>query len=542
MKVHEALAKAVFDHGAETMFGLIGDANLYMVDSYIRSRGGRYISAVNEAGAVLMALGYAQVSSQIGVATVTHGPAMLNTLNALVEAVKASMPLVILCGDTPIEDREHIQNVSQREFIIAAGAGFEQLRAPETVWEDTATAFRRARVERRPIVLNMPVDFQWMEAEDQSSTKHFVPGLDGFVSQGDQMDNAVGIIAAAKRPIILAGRGACEPAARDSLIRLADRIEGLLATTLKAKGLFSGHPFNIGIFGTLSTPVANELILGSDCIVAFGAGLNKYTAGSGSLIRSKRIIQVNPDARELGRNVAPDAGLVGDAGLIADRIVHWLDQAEIGPSGARTEAVREAISGYKIERRQKLEPSPGTVDIREFLVALNEAMPADRVLVTDAGRFLIETWRHVDVKDPRDFVFTVNTGSIGFGIGEAIGAAAAAQGRTTLLITGDGGLMLGGLSEFNSAVRAKSDLIVVVCNDGSYGAEHIQFRSKQMDPSLSQFDWPDFAPVAAALGGFGVTVRSSADTKQAMDAIRSPQRPLLIDVKLDPDQVPVIGH
>src|SRR5437868_10343858 len=103
MKVHAAIARALVDLGFDTMFGLIGDANLYMVDSFIREAGGKYISVANEVTSVLAALGYAQVSGRVGVATVTHGPALTNTLTALVEGVKATVPIVLLAGDTPVE-------------------------------------------------------------------------------------------------------------------------------------------------------------------------------------------------------------------------------------------------------------------------------------------------------------------------------------------------------------------------------------------------------------------------------------------------------
>ncbi|GGC49001.1 acetolactate synthase [Chelatococcus reniformis] len=523
------------------MFGLIGDANLYMVDSFIKQGRARYVAAANEAGAVLMAIGYAHVSGRVGVATVTHGPAVTNTLTALIEACKASLPIVLLAGDTAVADRFHIQNVDQREFFLATGAGFVQLRAPETVAEDVATAFRRALVERRPVVLNMPADFQWMET-DYVARRHYAPDRSAHIVDGPEMDNAVGIIAAARRPVVLCGRGACEPAARAHIRALADRIGAPLASTLKAKGAFDDHPFNLGIFGTFSTPVALDAIMKSDCVIAFGASLNQYTTAQGSLLKGKRLIHVSAEPADLGRHVAPDAGLVGEPGRTAQRMVELLDEAEIAASGHRTEELREAIAGFSFGPLAVPKPRPSTVDIRQALRALDAAVAPERTLVTDAGRFLIEAWPLMTVRDPRSFVYTVNFGSIGFGVAEAVGAALASDGRPTLLITGDGGFMLGGLTEFNSAVRAKVDLVVVVCNDGSYGAEHIQFRSKQMDPEISLFDWPDFAPVAEALGGTGVTVRSEEDLARAVEAIKGGARPLLIDLKLDPDSMPSIGH
>ena len=540
IKVHTAIGRALTDLGIDTMFGLIGDANLYMVDSFIRDSGGKFISVANESACVLAALGYAQVSGQVGVATVTQGPGLTNTLTALAEGARSTVPIVLLAGDTAVEDRDHFQNINQRELVMAAGAGFEQLRAPGTLSEDIARVFRRAILERRPIVLNMPAEFQWRDVDYRKPSFQLSEDR-ALVPSSADLDNAIGIIAAAKRPVVLGGRGAMEPDARAALLRLAQRIEAPLATTLRGSGLFSGEEFNLGVCGTLSTPIAIETIMAADCIIAVGASLTKFTTGLGSLFKGKRIIQVNAERSEVGKNVLPDSGLVGDPALTADAIIRWLDEAEITPSGFRNAELRQKLADYQPERKLPKQPRAGTVDILQALSSLNDVIPADRVLVTDGGRFLHEAWTVFGVQHPRSFVYTVGFGAIGFGVGEAIGAAEAAKGRTTLLVCGDGGFMLGGLTELNSAVRAKSDMIVVICNDSSYGAEHIQFRDKNMDPALSIFPWPDFAPVADSLGGKGVTVRTAEDIELAAKAIqrRDRSRPLLIDIKLDPDFIPM---
>lgn len=539
--MHSAVALGLHDLGVETLFGLIGDANLYLVDSFIRETGGRYVPAMHEAGAVLMALGYAQVSGKVGVATITHGPALTNALTALVEGVRSSVPMVLLAGDTPAEDNDHLQDINQRELILGTGAGFEQLRSPETWSQGLVRAFRRASLELRPIVFNMPVNFQWREVDCCKPTLYLAEDRAVIPSSVD-LDNAIGIIAASRRPIILAGRGAMAPEAKVALVRLAERIGAPLATTLRGSGLFAGEAFDLGIFGTLSTAVALETIMECDCVIAFGASLNRYTTGMGSLVKGKRIIQVNPRPSDVGMNLLPDAGLVGDPALTADAIVGWLDAAEISSSGFADSLV-ERLASFKPTSRGRIDLRPGTVDIISSLRVLNEAVPADRVFVTDAGRFLYAAWSEIRVQHPSSFVYTCGFASIGLGVAHAVGAAAAAPERTTLLVSGDGGFMLGGLGEFISAVRMKSDMIVVICNDGSYGAEHIQFRNKNMDPSLSMLDLPDFAPLAERFGAVGVTVRSTEDLGIAVRAIqnRDKTRPLLIDLKLDVNHVPNHG-
>jgi len=529
---YQSIARSVLDHGVGTMFGLMGDANLFMVDHYVRQGGGTFVPVAYEGSAVLMALAWSHVSGQVGVATVTHGPALTNCVTALTEGARGHIPMVLLAGDTPVMAPQNLQNIDQREVVKVTGAGFEQLRAPETAAHDVAHAFYRAKVEKRPIVLNMPADFMWQEVAHRPVT---FPAFSApaVVTEGDDLDAAIGMIASARRPIILAGGGAA--GARDRLIRLADRLEAPLATTLKAKGLFNGHPYNLDIVGTLSTPATYDAIAKSDCVVAFGASLHHFTTDKGKLLKGKRVVQVNDSLTEVSKNFHADVALISDAGLTADTIVHWLDEAEIPPSGFTRELDMAVLTHHPPGRRGA---KPGTVNFVQALERLEQALPANRILTTDGGRFMTEVWCRISAPDPHSFIVTANFGSIGLGLQEAIGAALAAPDRPVVLFTGDGGFMMGGVNEFNTAVRLGLDLIVVVANDSAYGAEHIQFLDRSMDPGLSQFDWPSFAAVATALGGQGLCVDSEESLDTALAAIATRTRPLLIELKLDPEDVP----
>jgi len=542
LRVHQAVARTLRENDVDTIFGLVGDANMFVVDSFVEEQGGRFVSAANEVGGALMALGYALVSGNVGICSVTHGPGLTNTITALVEGVKGSCPLVLICGDTASVERENNQNVSQNELVAATGAGFEQLRAASTAVEDTARAIRRALVERRPIILNLPVDMDWLEL-DYAPVRVRIPERRAIVPASEDLDNAVGIIAAARRPLILAGRGAANAEGRRALAALANRIEAPLATTLKAKGLFAGEPFDLGICGTVSSPAAVDTILAADCIVAFGASLTYRTTSHGALTKGKRIIQINQDPRALGANIPFDAALVGDPAGMADLIVHWLDEADIPPSGWYSDELRSALTPAPLPHAEESHAN-GTVDYLRALHRLDALLPADRILVTDGGRFMGAAWTNLSVDDPSRFIASVNFASIGLGLSHAIGAAYADLERPVVLAIGDGGLMNGGLSEFNTAVRHGLDLIALVFNDGAYGAEVSKFanrhQSRTMRDGLISFDWPDFAPVAIALGGDGVTVRSSDDWPAVADAIANRTRPLLIDVKLDPSRIAMI--
>ncbi|MCO5066837.1 MAG: thiamine pyrophosphate-binding protein [Rhizobiaceae bacterium] len=536
LKVHQAIARALRDNGVDTLFGLMGDANMYMVNSFISDTHGRFVAGAHESGCAVMALGYALVSNKVGVCSVTNGAAVSNTVTALTEGVKGSIPLLLLCGDTDKMDREHVQSLPQRQFILATGAGFEQVRAPSTVVEDVLRGLRRAVVERRPIAVNIPHEFDWIDIPYEPR-RIYMPEGRATVRSSVDLDNAIGIIASSKRPVILAGRGAATPEARKALLALGERIGAPLATTLKAKDLFQGEPFNLGIVGTVSHAVCVDVVMAADCILAFGAGLNNMTLSKGTFAEGKRIIQVNQEAQEIGKNAAPDVGLVGDCAEVADLILHWLDEAEIPASGFATSEMMDRIAAQNREGSKLADNGDGTVDFIDALHRLDRILPQDRVYVAGCGRFMRKAWTEVRATDPRSFINTTNAGSIGLGMAFAIGAAEAARDRPTVLIEGDGGFMHAGITEFNTAVRHRTDLIVAICNDGAYGAEHVRFRQRQMDVANICFSWPDFASLASALGGEGVTVRSEADWPAVEIAIANRKAPLLIDIKLDPDKI-----
>lgn len=533
--VFELLSEGLAAHGVDALFGLVGDANLYMVDHWVRAGSGRYIACTHEANAVLAALGHAQVTGRTGVATITHGPALTNIVTALAEGARGGIPAVVLAGDTAPGDLEHLQKIDQREVIAASGAGFVELRSPETAAEDLARAFRRAALERRPVVLNMRADLQWSKTT-ATPTVWPVPEIRAAVPEGDAFDEALGMIASARRPLILAGRGAI--GAREALLALAARIEAPVATTLKASGLFHGETFDLGIFGGLSRPVTVDAIMQSDCIIAFGASLSRQTTELGAFIRGKRVVQVLADPLENPRRNQPTVLLIGDPAATALRMVEVLDEAEIPASGNAGPDLAALLAADRRTRREvaPLKPTaPGTVDVIPALTALNNALPADRVLVADLGRFVVSGWQVLGVQDPHSLVYSSNFGAIGCGMAEAIGAAVAAPGRTTVLMAGDGGFMLGGLAEFSTAARLALDLVVLLCNDGSYGAEHIQFTNKGMDPALSMIAPPDFAALARAMGADAVTITDAASLQTACAAVMQPRtRPLMVDIRLDP--------
>jgi acetolactate synthase-1/2/3 large subunit len=532
MKFYEALARCVADHGTRVMFGLIGDGNLFFADAFVRQTGGRFIGAAHESSAVLMGHGYTSVADKLAVVTVTHGPGLTNTLTGLVEATKARSPILLIAGDTSPNDPEGPQNVEQRELVVPTGAGFHDV-SPESLAKNVAAAVRECVLDRKPVVLNVPVQYMWTDIEYE-----FIPADLSVASPAqpaaESLEDAAALLATARRPLVLAGRGAI--GARAEVLALAERLGAPLTTTLGAKDLFTDVPASLGLFGTMSTPEALTLIGRADCIVALGASLNRFTTVGGSLLSDKQVIRCDHDEAALALRHYPGSKILGDVSRTASDLASLLDEIGVSPTSF-SESVRSRTS---IEPSDL--PATGSMSFADAVRYIDRLIPEDRVVVTDAGRFIATTWNGIRAGHPRNFVYTVNFGSIGLGMGAAIGAAANDPNRPVLLACGDGGFMHAGITEFNTAVREGIDLIVLVCNDGAYGAEHVQFVHHDMDPSISAFAWPDLVGVAQALGGTGVTVRTAEDLAGVARLISERTGPILIDLLVDPFDAGDVDH
>jgi len=540
---HDAVAQALVDHGVDTVFGVLGDGNLFIGENLQRQHQVNLVGATHEANAVCMAEGWAKATGRLGVATVTHGPGLTNTITALVEGVKNETPMLLVAGDTPVENEQHLQNLDQHALVVATGAGFQPVRNVETIAEDVSTAVRRAHAERRPIVVNVPLNIEWDEVDYEPRPALNSPPV-RLAPDPDQLESALGIIASSTRPVILAGRGAVLSGAREVLIELGDALGAPLATSLLGTGFFSDQPFNLGIHGTLSHEIAGETLAMADCLIVFGASLNFFTTDYQSLLTGKRVVHVNLDPSHIDRHATVDAGVVGDATVVAEAMIALLREAEHQPSSFRTADLEKKLQEFDLSNSYEDKSYDGAVDPRTLTRQLDAGLPQDRQVVVDAGRFMLDALT-MSVPNPRDLVTSHGFGAIGLGMSTAIGAAVAHPTRPTVLCIGDGGYMMGGLTELSTAVHLGLDLIVIVYNDGSYGAEHIQLVTKGMDPAASLHEWPDFCAVAESMGCDTARITSLDDIDAALEVVknRQPGRPVLIEASTDPDVVSAIyGH
>lgn len=534
MKGYTQVARQLRANGVDTVFGLMGEGNMMHVVEFIRREQGRFIAAAHEGGAVSMADGYSRIGRRVGVASVTHGPGATNAITALTEAVRARSRLVVLSADSPDGSRDHLQRIDLRAVAHVAGAAYWRVHSPRDIGSDLSYVLGRVASTRQPTLVDVPIDVQEAEMpSDPRSDRSAVPVPDSLVPDGEALDLALGILMSARRPVIVAGRGAAMSGARSELVALGELVGAPLATSLFGKDLFRGEPFDLGIMGTVSHAITLDTVNQADTIVAFGASLNEFTTVEGSLLDGKAVIHCDIEPAHLQRYAAADAPIVGDARATAQAMRDQLAAAGRRPGSFRSHELRERLAHRNPHQDYVDKNAEGFLDMRTAMIELDAILPPDRILVTDAGRFMYAPWRYLHVQTPADFTHSLSFGSIGLGVGMATGAAAVHPDRTTVGVVGDGGLMMA-LNEVNTAVRYKLPLVLIVLNDGSYGAEYNKFVDFGVDPVYSMIDWPELSDVATALGAHGIAVRSVPELAAVGEYVREGRLPLLVDIKADP--------
>jgi len=530
--VSQAIGQTLQRLGGDVVFGLMGSGNLAVTNAVVAS-GGRFVSARHETGAVCMADGYARVSGRLGVASVHQGPGLTNAITGLTEAAKSRTPLILLAADTPAAQVRSNFKIDQAALVESVGAVAERVYEPATAVADVTRAVRRAVVERRAVVLMLPLDVQAAPAELTDP----VLGPELAAVRPASVDAVADVLARAERPAIIGGRGAVLSGAGPALRRLGELTGAVLATSAVAKGLFEGDPFDVGISGGFASPTAQRLIGEADVIVAFGASLNVWTTRHGALVAGAMLIQVDRDEEAIGAHRPVDLGVVGDARETAEALVAALaggvERDDLGGAARRSVALAAEIAGGRW-RDEPYEESRDWLDPRTLSIALDDMLPTERTVVVDSGAFMGYPSMYLRVPDAAGFVFPQAFQCVGLALGNAIGAAVARPHRLTVAAVGDGGLLMA-LPDLETLGRVKPDLLVVVYDDAAYGAEVHHFRPMGIPVELAQFPPTDFAGLAEAAGCRGLTARTPEDLDAVRRWLENRDRPLVLDAKVDPD-------
>jgi acetolactate synthase-1/2/3 large subunit len=358
------------------------------------------------------------------------------------------------------------------------------------------------------------------------------PAAESIVAAADALTSA-------RSPLIIAGRGARDAAARSPLEQLAELLGGMLATSAVANGLFADNAWSLGISGGFASPTAAELIAQADVVLGAGVALNMWTTRHGRLLSpNATVIQIDHDADAIGAHQRVDIAVVGDVSEAARALVAEVGQREYAGSGWRTPALGERLREGAWQRTAYDDASDAAhIDPRTLSIALDALLPVQRTLAIDSGHFMGYPAMYLRVPDEHGFVFTQAFQAVGLGLGTAIGAAVARPDRLTVAALGDGGALIG-LSDFETVGRLGLRMLIVVYNDAAYGAEVHHFGPHGHPLDLVQFPDVDFAALGRAVGLHGATVRQPDDLRAVTEWLASGNPPgMVVDAKVVPTVV-----
>ena len=510
--VADVIARDLARYGARRCFALLGTAN-FKISHALMQAGVDLVSARHECNAASMADAYAKASGELTLVSVHSGPGLTNALTGIGEAAKSRTPLVVLAGDVPTGAVKNNFYIEQADMVRAVGAVPERLHTPGTAREDALRAVSRALRERQTVVLSLPLDVQHAPLASNLPPLELPPSGGRLHPDPHAVTALADALLKAQRPLILGGRGAVVSDAEATLVILAERTVALLATSVCGHGLFSGNPWSLGISGGFSSPIADELIAESDCILAFGASLTQWTTKRSKLIAAGAVVaQVDIEPGKLGYQMPVQIAVHGDAQATAEALLAELNRRGAKPRpGRRNETMRERIRvGDNHHCPHPDESGDDFIDPRTLSKAVDAILPPDRVVASDSGHFCGWVPRYLRVPNARGSCLSHSFQSVGLGLPSAIGLAIANPGKLAVLGTGDGGFLMS-MANLETAIRLKLRLCILVYNDSSYAAKVHYFRRQGYSVDIVQFPQTDFAEIARGFGARGATVRKLAD-------------------------------
>ena len=536
-KVHEVLAEAFAAEGVSVMFNIMGYGNRHFLVGAARN-GIRLVTARHEGAALAMADGYARASGDVGVISVHYGPGVTQLATSMMVANKAGTPLVIFAAGITRSTRhtDGPLDLDERSLLQASGAIVIELYQAEKAAETVHLAFHQARLHGKPVALLAPIDIQESTVEldgpDPGPTAN--PGMPVAVPPPDAVAEAVGLLRQAQRPLVLAGRGAASPRAKELALEIADHLGALVATTFGAKGLFDGHPRSLAAAGGFALHADRELLEQADCVLAIGASLNARTTDGGKLFGGARILQIDDQASAF-EDAQPtgQVRLLGDAAATLAQLAQALLAGDQQPTWSPDVLARLAgTDSRQSELADYLKvPEPGTVDPRRFMLDMDAVLPEDAVIVVGGGHCMTFAVQYLRNPSGRSFEMVFDFMTTGQALGSAIGAALACPGRPVVAVEGDASILMH-IQELETAARLGIPLLVLVLNDGALGAEYHGLVADGMDASAALASTPALARVAEAFGGAGMDVTGPGAAEKIMRWYDPARGPHLVDVRI----------
>lgn len=529
----QIVVEALIEQGVDTIFGYPGGQILHIYDElYKNSDRIRHIITAHEQGAAHAADGYARATGKVGVVFATSGPGASNLVTGIATAYLDSVPIVAITGNVPLAllGRDSFQEVDITGITMPITKHNYIVKNVENLAGIIREAFLIAKSGRPgPVLIDIPKDVQINTCEYEPGgalEKSPIP-----IPDEEEFNNAVDMINKSQKPFIYCGGGVIISNSGSEVQKLSEKISAPIGFSMMGLTAVPGdHPSALGMTGMHGKYASSKAKAEADLIIAIGARFSDRATGDKSkYAKNARIIHIDVDEAEIDKNITADLKMVGDVKKIVGELASKVLEKSRSEWWNEIEALKKEEEGF--------DATDDSFKPKTIIKRLSEFTGDDTVIVTDVGQHQMWTAQYYTFKKPRTFLTSGGLGTMGFGMGAAIGACVSRGGKRTVLVTGDGSFGMN-LTELATAVTNRLPLVVIIMNNSVLGMVRqwqTMFFEKRYSNTLLERR-TDFVKLAEAFGAKAFRAKSTEELETAYKAAFSEAGPVVIDCVIDKDE------
>ena len=528
----DILIRTLIEQGCDTVFGYPGGQILNVYDSLYKYQNEiRHMLTAHEQGAAHAADGYARATGKVGVVMSTSGPGATNLVTGIATAYLDSIPLVAICGNVPTTQigTDSFQEIDITGVTLPITKHNYFVGSVENLADTIREAFALAQSGRPgPVLIDVPKDVQTAVCDYEPQAP--VQPEERHAAKDVRIKEAAALINASKRPFIYFGGGLITSEAQEEMLALAEKIDAPIGCSLMGlSGIPTDHQRFLGMQGMHGHYASSMAMHDADLIISLGVRFNdRVTGNREKFAKLAQIIHIDVDGSELSKTVNSACGLRGDVKLTLQKLIPLVN-AEQKPDWEK------AVKALKETENDYLDIRPGLTP-RNAIMTLNKHLGENTAVATDVGQHQMWAAQNVNFKKPRRFISSGGLGTMGFGLGAAIGAAVG-TGERSVLVTGDGSFGMC-LNELTTAVTYNVPVVILLMNNGVLGMvrqwQTLFFNKHYSNTILDRKT--DFVALARAFGADGEAVDTVAALDKAFEHAFSCDGPYVIDCRIDKDE------
>lgn len=527
----EIVIECLKEQGVDTVFGYPGGAILNVYDELYKHQNEiKHILTSHEQGAAHAADGYARATGKVGVCLATSGPGATNLVTGIATAYMDSIPIVAITCNVGVSllGKDSFQEIDITGITLPITKHNFIVKDVNNLAATIRKAFAIAKKGRPgPVLIDIPKDVTANKAEYVKEKTVAVEPSQNICET--QLDTAVEMIKDAKKPYIFVGGGAILSGASEELYTFAKKVDAPVTDSLMGKGAFPGtDPLYTGMLGMHGTKTSNYGVSECDLLIVIGARFSdRVTGNAQKFAQNAKIIQIDVDVAEMNKNVMISAGVVGDIKVVLDRLNERLEQQDHAEWVTKIQEYKEK---YPLVYHKDVLSGPFVVE------EIYRQTKGEAIISTEVGQHQMWAAQFYKYTKPRTFLTSGGLGTMGYGLGAALGAKSGREDKVVVNIAGDGCFRMN-MNEIATAVRHNIPVIQVVINNHVLGMvrqwQNLFYGQRYSATVLN--DAVDFVKLAEAMGAEGIRATTQEEFKSAFEKAMNLGRPVVIDCQIDSD-------